>query len=302
MTHTIGFYLAGYKGFHVLSEFLERIGASSVCFVVAAKDSGISRDFFEEIQEISGNNNLQFYGREDLKNTDCPVADLNFAIGWRWMLPHDDRLIIFHDSLLPKYRGFAPLVNALVAGEETIGVTALKAAENYDSGPIISQQAVDISYPIKIAAAIERVAPLYADLAVSVYTEFAKSEKLTSRDQDEELASYSPWRDETDYLIPWSENSAYIKRFCDAVGLPYKGAMTYWGRKIIRVIEVNELEDIDITDRSKHIGKVMYKNSGHPAVICGSGLLQITNAHFEDTGESIFEGLPLRVRFSKTMQ
>ncbi len=302
MSQTIGFYLAGYKGLHALSAFIEKVGASSVCFVVAAKDSGVSRDFFEEIKTFSGKHNLQFFGREDLNNSDHPVADLNFAIGWRWMLPSDDSLVIFHDSLLPRYRGFAPLVNALVAGEETIGVTALRGAENYDSGPIFSQQSAEISYPIKIAAAIERVLPLYADLVVSVYTEFAKGGKLTFRDQDEALASYSPWRDESDYLIPWSESSAYIKRFCDAVGSPYKGAMTYWGRKAIRVIEVNELADIDITDRSKHIGKVMYKKSGHPVVICGSGLLQITDARFEDTVEGIFEELPLRVRFSETSQ
>ena len=208
MSQTIGFYVVGYKGLHVLSEFVERVGAASVCFVVAAKDSGVARDYFAEIQAFSKKNNLQFYGPEDLKNSDPPEADLKFAIGWRRMLPVDDNLVVFHDSLLPKYRGFAPLVNSLVAGEKTIGVTALKAAENYDSGPIVSQQTADISYPIKIAAAIERVIPLYADLAVSVYTEFTNSGKLTSRDQDEELASYSPWRDESDYLIPWSESSA----------------------------------------------------------------------------------------------
>lgn len=302
MSQTAGFYLAGCKGLHVLSEFVGRVGASSVCFVVAGRDSGVARDFFDEIHTFSDKHNLHFFGRDDLENFNPPVADLDFAIGWRWMLPSDQNLVILHDSLLPKYRGFAPLVNALVAGEKTIGVTALRGEKNYDSGAIFSQKSAEISYPIKIAAAIERVMPLYADLVVSVYTEFVKSGKLTAREQDEAQASYSPWRDESDYLIPWSESSAYIKRFCDAVGNPYKGAMTYWGRKAIRVIEVRELADIEIADRSKHIGKVMYKKSGHPAVVCGSGLLQITDARFEDTAGSIFEELPLRVRFSEASQ
>ena len=49
---------------------------------------------------------------------------------------------------MPKYRGFAPLVNSLVNGEKIIGVTALFASEEYDNGDIIMQSSVDITYPI----------------------------------------------------------------------------------------------------------------------------------------------------------
>jgi methionyl-tRNA formyltransferase len=53
-------------------------------------------------------------------------SDFNIAISWRWMLKVSN-LIVIHDSLLPKYRGFSPLVNMLINGEDTLGVTVLFA-------------------------------------------------------------------------------------------------------------------------------------------------------------------------------
>ena len=71
------------------------------------------------------------------------------AVSWRWMIKHPkNKLIVFHDSILPKYRGFAPLVNMLINGEKEIGVSAIFGADEYDS-EIISEKTT-ISYPIKI--------------------------------------------------------------------------------------------------------------------------------------------------------
>jgi methionyl-tRNA formyltransferase len=53
-----------------------------------------------------------------------------------------------HDSLLPKYRGFAPLPNALINGEREVGVTALFASEEYDMGDIVCQRRLAVEYPM----------------------------------------------------------------------------------------------------------------------------------------------------------
>ena len=100
-------------------------------------------------------------------------SDLSIAAGWRNLLPTSPgKLIIFHDSLLPKYRGFNPLVTALINGDDVLGVSALWAAENYDEGEIIFQEKVTIAYPIKIKQAIDTIEPLYANLTKNVLSVF----------------------------------------------------------------------------------------------------------------------------------
>lgn len=298
MNKTLGLYLVGYKGFCVLSEILAKLGGDVVAYVVAARDSGVTEDYFEEIRALALENNLEFLRREDVVKTKVPEADIKYAIGWKWLLQSDNSLIIFHDSMLPEYRGFAPLVNALLAGEKKIGVTALLAAETYDSGPIVAQRTIEISYPVKIAEAIDNVSVLYAELAIAVYEKFVEDGFFSSKPQNESLATYSPWRDESDYLVPWSESSNYIKRFCDAVGTPYKGAKTYWGQRVLTVLDVVEIEDISVTDRSRHIGKIIRKKNNCPVVICGSGLLLVNGLIDASTGENILNQLPFRVRFT----
>ena len=90
-----------------------------------------------------------------------PAVDYQLAIGWRWLISGTENLIVLHDSLLPKYRGFAPLVNSLINGEQEIGVTAIWAGPEFDAGEIIFQEKAGICYPIKIQEAIEIVSGLY---------------------------------------------------------------------------------------------------------------------------------------------
>jgi len=64
---------------------------------------------------------------EERRPTAADIRDANlvFLVGWQYLLPLvDPRLVVFHDSLLPRYRGFLPTVTSLIAGDDLIGVTA----------------------------------------------------------------------------------------------------------------------------------------------------------------------------------
>ena len=139
------FYLLGKKGYCCLKRFLEEYSGDAISFVVLAKDRGVKNDYFVEISELCRKHGVKSYSRSDQANESF---DVSFAIGWRWLIPDSTKLIVFHDSLLPTYRGFAPLVNMLINGEEKIGVTALFASQEYDAGEIIDQQSIRITYPI----------------------------------------------------------------------------------------------------------------------------------------------------------
>ncbi|RDK83993.1 UNVERIFIED_ORG: methionyl-tRNA formyltransferase [Idiomarina abyssalis] len=270
------FYLLGYKGFKCLEAFLDAFGSSSIKFVCAEHDKNIDNDFFDEIKSLCEKRSLTLINRYEASQATCSESHtIKFSIGWRWLIKDSKNLIVFHDSLLPRYRGFAPVVNALINGDNTIGATAIWASDDYDMGNIIEQRSLKIKYPIKIADAIKFLTPLYIEMLISISEKARENKEIPSHAQNEAEASYSPWRDEKDYTINWSKDAAYIKRLVDAVGKPYSGARTTVDGCEIVLEEVEVLNDINVVDREQHIGKVIFMQGSDPVVICGQGLLKI---------------------------
>jgi methionyl-tRNA formyltransferase len=105
------------------------------------------------------------------------------------------------------------------------------------------------------------------------------------------------WRDEEDYLIDWSDDAEKIKRFVDAVGSPYRGAATFLAKKLVRIADVQIEADVLIDGRSKAVGKVIFMRQQHPVIVCGAGLIRITEIRAE-SGENLLEKIPFRSRFN----
>lgn len=292
----VNFYLLGEKGFVSLKSFLSEFGNESVAYVIAARDKGISNDYFDNIEELCRVNDVAFQDRAKLSvSVDSQL--FSFSIGWRWMIEATERLIVFHDSLLPKYRGFSPLVNALINKEDKIGVTALVATSEYDKGNILAQEAVGVLYPINIQQAIELITPIYVKLVLKVYSTLLSGSKLVGTKQDETNATYSLWRDESDYFVDWGKSAVDIKRFCDAVGSPFKGACTRADNRIIRLNHVKIFPDVQVESRTDHIGKIIFMNKNNPVIVCGSGLLEIITYQCDDDDDAIVNQLKFRTRF-----
>ncbi|MBK5477882.1 hypothetical protein JFU04_17485 [Pseudomonas sp. TH21] len=289
---SLGFYLLGKKGYKVLEDFIAVEGGTSVAFVVAAIDKNVDKDFYVEIKHLCLTAGVRFFDRQA---SDIPSGDWIFCIGWRWILSVTAQVVVFHDSLLPKYRGFSPLPNMLINGEPKIGLTALKASEKYDAGDILASASVDVSYPITIFEAIEKIIPLYSELVLNVYRGLHSGNENCIV-QEESEASYSLWRDEEDYSIDWQRSAEFIARFCDAVGAPYRGAKSNFNNGVIRILKACPVADVNIEDRKSHVGKIIFKDEGLPIVICGEGLLKITSA--ELPGSSLeLQNIPFRTRF-----
>jgi methionyl-tRNA formyltransferase len=287
------FYLLGKKGYRCLDRFIKEYGGKAVSFVVSAKDRGVKNDYFDEISSLCRQHALNLYNRSEY----IPESfDVSFAIGWRWLIPDSSRLIVFHDSLLPRYRGFAPLVNMLIKGEERIGVTALFASEDYDSGDIIAQKSIQITYPLKISEAIDRVADLYESALLTIVRRIVSGAGLQGIQQDESAATFSLWRDETDYEIDWNVGSDELKRFVDAVGCPYSGAKTKLHSEWVRVLGVELAKDVEVESREAHLGKVIFMDDGCPIVVCGKGLVKLVIVT-DENGNSLIGKIPFRTRF-----
>jgi methionyl-tRNA formyltransferase len=292
----IGFYILGKKGYVALDAFREAFGVSSIAFVVGASDSGVENDWYSEIADLCFTYGVEFRTRGEQSDKLQPVSDFNFAIGWKWIIADSSRLVVFHDSLLPKYRGFAPLVNMLVNGANEIGVTALVASDEYDKGEIIYQSRKNISYPIKILEAIDEIIPIYTELVIRIAKDIFSTGKLNSIPQDEDLASYSLWRDERDYFIDWTSDAEEIRRFVDAVGTPYRGAAAFLNGQIVRIVDVEPVKDVYVENRKACLGKTIFIQNHCPVVVCGAGLLKLADIRSED-GKTLIGRIQFRSRF-----
>lgn len=284
-------YLMNKKGLEVLKKVLDIYSTEIIEYVVLSKDSAVEEDYYNDLLELCTVNGIKYFN----KNDDLAQFEgYKFAIGWRWIISDYKKLIVFHDSILPKYRGFSPLVNMLINGEQEIGVTSLFADQEYDKGAIISQKKTKINYPIKIQEAIELVSKLYQNVICEVIDKIVNNEIIEGVPQIEADATYSIWRDEDDYLIDWSKDSTYIKRSIDALGFPYNGARTKINGEYVIVDDSELVEDVVIENRDH--GKVIFLQSGFPVVVCGKGLLKITRARSMN-GEFSLSKMSFRTRF-----
>jgi methionyl-tRNA formyltransferase len=285
----INLYILGEKGYFSLisiqSNFLSLIN-----FVVVGRDKNILNDYSAEIIEYCELNNLNYFVQN--KVIEHSKVTYNIAIGWRWLIKDGIKLIVFHDSLLPRLKGFNPLVTSLINGDKEIGVTVLFGADDFDSGDIIIQKKIKINYPIKIKQASEKISILCAE-AINELLYQITSGVIKSLSQDESLSTFSLWRDEEDYLIDWTKSSLEIVRFIDSVGYPYKGAFTTWKNRKYFIKDALIASDVIIENRSP--GKILFKKENCFFVVCGTGLLCISE-FFDENGEKI--ELPnFRVRF-----
>ena len=287
-----GLYLMTSKGLATLQSFIANISANYISYIVVAQDRNVTNDYYDEIVVLANSLGIPVYERSQT----LPYASHLIAVSWRWLIEanSDQKLIVFHDSLLPRYRGFSPLPSALINGDGLIGVTALMASEEYDRGPVIAQKAVEISYPISISKAIELLEPCYQKLAIEVANSILRGD-MVSTAQNEADATYSIWRDEQDYFIDWNLDAERIKRFIDALGFPYKGAATTLEGETFRIRECETLPDVHIENRSA--GKVIFMHGYCPIVVCGTGLLKIQVMNKEGFTDNALPIKKFRSRF-----
>lgn len=291
----LAFYLLGEKGYSCLKAIVE----SDYCklnniTVIIGTDKSVVDDFSKKIKALCETKNIKSYFRTEFQ--DYRGYDYVFAIGWRWLIRgvQGNKLIIFHDSILPKYRGFAPLVNAALNKDKKIGVTALFGASEYDKGGVIAQKSISVIYPIRIKDLIEKIIPCYIDLLHKVLKKLATGARIRAKDQIESDATYSIWLDSEDYFLDWNSDSDYIANKINLLGRPYEHAKSYMNEQevIIYAAEVYK----NLTLEKRHVGKVLMVEDGCPVIICGRGLIKITKMTCK-AGSELIPFKSFRVRF-----
>ena len=129
-----------------------------------------------------------------------------------------------HFSLLPLYRGAAPVNWAIVHGEKKTGVTTMFIEEKLDAGPILLQRETEIGERETATELIERLAPLGAELLGET---LAQLDTLTPRPQHDGDATFAPILNRAHGLINWSDNAFAIER-CVRGLQPWPNAYTHY--------------------------------------------------------------------------
>ena len=165
--------------------------------------------------------------------------DLLVVIGWYYMVPRALRALAplgavgIHASLLPKYRGGAPLVWTIINGESQTGVSLFHFADGVDDGDLIGQRAFDIRDEDTIASVIEKASRASVGL-VREYIPLLASGQAPAIPQDHGSATFVPQRRPEDGLIDWHTMSAkQVYDWVRAQTRPYPGAFTFLGEEKI---------------------------------------------------------------------
>ena len=173
-------------------------------------------------------------------------VDLVLVIGWRYLIPssiYNSATIgcfAFHDSFLPKYRGFGPTVWAIRNGESYTGASLFRITAEMDEGPIVAQQKITIGESDYIGEVVEKVTVTYLNILKEIFPLLRKN-KYTLIEQDHSLATYTCKSLPTDFKINWNENTKVIYNYIRAYSAPYPGAYCYLdGKKLtIWVAEID---------------------------------------------------------------
>lgn len=283
----IVFFVGTKRGFRTLRAAVE--AGMEICGIVSLEQDAHETERFEApIAELAAAHGIPLVQAKFL--SDVPRfaglmaewrAELGFVVGARVLIPQPvvdavpGGLLAAHDSLLPAYRGFAPLNWAIINGESETGVSLFFLSEAMDAGPIVGQARVTIAPDETAPALYGRVCDATVTLVVASWRR-AEAGTLAGIAQDETAASYTCPRIPADGLIDWTRPTTAVLRFVRALTYPYAGAFTFYrGERLF--IWAAEMVAPSPRYAARIPGRVvgLDKRAGSVDVLTGDGVLRL---------------------------
>ena len=171
-----------------------------------------------------------------------------------------------HASLLPKFRGSAPIQHAILSGDEKTGVTIMQMAEGLDTGDMLTKAEVDIDHK-NCEELHDELATVGAKLLVDTIP-LIESGRVTPEKQDDSLATLAPMLSKKDGLVDFSLSAEEIERKIRAF-YPWPGTFTYLDGEMFKIWQARALDE----DGGKEPGSVLGADKEGIKVCCGKGAL-----------------------------
>jgi methionyl-tRNA formyltransferase len=182
-----------------------------------------------------------------------------------------------HASLLPKYRGAAPIQWAILNNEPETGVSIMKMAAGLDTGDVLSQRATPIDPDETAATLHDRLAAMGAELLIETLPAYIAG-GITPRPQDNAGASYARKITKADGRLDWSRSALELRNRMRAFA-PWPGAFVNWptqGRP--RLLKIWRAQ---VEHRQGHPGEVLQANKAGWVVACGTDALRLEQLQLE---------------------
>jgi methionyl-tRNA formyltransferase len=169
-----------------------------------------------------------------------------------------------HASLLPRWRGAAPINAAILHGDEETGVTIMKMDVGLDTGPILTQRAIRLTREDTASSVFEALSRLGADLLIETLPDYL-SGKITPRPQPEDGVTYAPMMKKEEGLLDFTRPAEELERRVRAFN-PWPGAFMQVDGVILKIHKARAEAGDESAGR-----RLIYRNQ--PAIGAGSGIL-----------------------------
>ena len=244
------------------------------------------------VKALALEHSLPVYTPDSLKGEDFATLlneinpDLIAVVAYGKILPKSvldfpkHGCINVHVSLLPKYRGAAPMQRAIINGEKETGVTIMYMAEGVDTGDIIATEAFPIGSEDDFEAIHDRSAETGARLLVKTISDIADG-TATRTPQDDSLATHAAKIEKEDCKIDFSRSATVLD--CAIRGVtPIPGAFAYLKGKMLKIYKATP---IDAKGNPGEVIAVDPKGTGSFTVACGEGALLVKGVIPEGKGK-----------------
>jgi len=178
-----------------------------------------------------------------------------------------------HASLLPKYRGAAPINWAIVRGEGETGVTTMLMDEGMDTGSILLKRGIQIQDEDDAGSLSEKLSHLGGELLLETIAQL-KEGKLNPTKQDESQATYAPMLKKSDGEIKWDNSALEIWNLIRGMN-PWPGTFTKLGNKSLKIFRSR------IVEGQGKSGEVIESGPGGLIVAARAGALDILELQIE---------------------
>lgn len=171
-----------------------------------------------------------------------------------------------HPSLLPRHRGAAPVIGALLAGDEVMGVTIMQMDPGLDTGPIVAQAQEPVRPDDTAATLMDRLARIGARLLVETIPRWVAGE-LPAQPQDDRQATYTPKFSKADGALDWQRPAVELARRVRAFQ-PWPGTFAQWGDATLKILLADAVPGAAAPGEVVRVGD-------EPAVGTAAGLLRL---------------------------
>ena len=218
--------------------------------------------------------------------------EIAFVCGWYWLLDADILALApkgffgLHNSLLPRYRGGAPLVWSILEGEPWVGGTVFRLTPGMDDGDILLQVKVANTPEDDVASLLDKILAELAKALTPAWAELVEGRAvLTPQNQSE--ATIVPQRKPEDGRIDWTQPAARLHDFIRAQAPPYPGAFAEWNGRRVHVLKTQPIS----APTQAPPGHIIAMDSDGVLIGCGGGtvlrLLRLTVAGNPITGADL---------------